>query len=48
MRSSLVAQAASGVEMQMPPLTYGIVAFTLLFILLRVTLAVRSVWTRRR
>lgn len=48
MRSSLVAQAASGVEMQMPPIAYGITAFTVLVALLMVTLAFRSVWTRRR
>lgn len=48
MSSSLVALSAHVTEMQMPPVAYGIVAFTLLVALLMFTLGFRSVWTRRR
>lgn len=33
-------------ELPMPPLAYGLVAFGALMVLLAVTLAFRSVWTR--
>lgn len=48
MRSSLIAAAEVVTEMQMPPVAYGIVAFTILFVLLMFTWSFRSVWTRRK
>lgn len=48
MRSSLYAAAETVVEMQMPPVAYGIVAFTILFALLIFVWGFRSVWTRRK
>lgn len=48
MRSSLVAAGEAVVDMQMPPIAYGIVAFTILFALLMFVWSFRSVWTRRK
>lgn len=48
MRSSLVTASEFVTEMQMPPVAYGIVAFTILFALLMFTWGFRSVWTRRK
>jgi len=48
MSSSLYAAHEAVVDMQMPPLAYGIVAFTILFALLMFVWGFRSVWTRRK
>ncbi len=48
MRSSLYATSQYAVEMQMPPIAYGIVAFSILIALLLFVWGFRSVWTRRR
>ncbi|HLS02339.1 MAG TPA: hypothetical protein VK054_10240 [Beutenbergiaceae bacterium] len=48
MSSSLFAAGEAVVEMQMPPIAYGIIAFTLLIALLMFTWGFRSVWTRRK
>lgn len=48
MRSSLYAAGEAVVEMQMPPVAYGIISFTILFALLLFTWGFRSVWTRRK
>lgn len=51
MTSSLVTLAAESEvvnELPMPPVMYGLVAFAVLMFLLLVTLAFRSIHTRRR
>lgn len=48
MSSSLVMASEVVTEMQMPPIAYGIVSFTILVALLVFTWGFRSVWTRRK
>jgi len=48
MSSSIIAASEAVVEMQMPPIAYGIVSFTILVALLMFTWGFRSVWTRRK
>lgn len=48
MRSSLYAASEAVVDMQMPPVAYGIIAFVILFALLMFVWGFRSVWTRRK